>query len=114
MEEIPASVFCFKLPPGLTCLWTARAIYSTKPKPYVDLLPDRIRSYGDIYSQEAKRMHAWLHLTGIPELKALCVEENITVNDCRHIEHTSSEHTIRATPNGSHGYLYIISYPIPA
>ena len=58
-------------------------------------------------------MHAWLHLTGIPELKELCVEENIVVDDCRHVEHASSGHIIRATPNGSHGYLYIVGYPFP-
>ena len=113
MEEIPQSVFCFTLPPGLPCLWTARAIYSTRPEIQIDLLPDRMHSYGDIYSTESKNLHAWLHLDGIPELQELCIEQEIAVNDCRHVEHTSSGFIIRATPNGSHGYLYIVGYPLP-
>ena len=58
-------------------------------------------------------MHAWLHLTGIPELNALCIEMNIAVNDYRHVEFKSDGHIIKATPNGSHGYLYIVGYPLP-
>ncbi len=110
--EIPDAIFGFVLPTGIPCAWCARAIYYTRPDIYIDLVPDRMHTHGDKNNETVKRMHDWLNKTGIPELRRVCSEMRIASNSHSHIEYKSDGHIIRATPNGSHGYLYIVGYPL--
>jgi len=110
--EIPDSIYGFVLPIGLPCVWAARAIYYTRPNIFIDLVHDRMCIYGDRESEAVRNLHRWLNKNGMPELLSLCIEMHITVNDYRHIEYQSDGYIIKATPNGSHGYLYIVGYPL--
>lgn len=94
-------------------MWSARAIYTIKPEPFLDILPDRQFMYGENHSQEAKDLCQWLNQFGIRSLQAVCKKLGVCQNESRIVEYQSKGFIIRGNPNSSYGYLYIVAYRIP-
>ncbi len=112
-EPVPSFQYLFEIPPGLTAMWSARAIYTVKPEPYIDILPDRQCMYGENQSQEAKDLCEWLNKAGIKGLQSMCKQLGIAPNESRIVEYSGDGFIIRGNPNSSYGYLYIVAYRIP-
>ena len=112
-QNLPSFANLFDVPPTLAAMWSARAIYSVKPEPFVDILHDRQWMCGDNQSQEAEDLCNWLNSAGIKGLQALCKSTGLTQNESRVVEYSSKGYVIQATPNASYGYLYIVAYRLP-
>ena len=46
-QTIPSHQYLFEIPPNLVAMWSARAIYTVKPEPFIDILHDRQYMYGE-------------------------------------------------------------------
>ncbi len=112
VQPIPSHQFMFAIPSGLTALWSARAIYHTRPVPFIDILPDRQYMYGENMSQEAKDLCDWLNREGIKALQAECVRTGLQQNETRVVEYQHNGYIVMGNPNASHGYLYIIAHAV--
>lgn len=112
-QTLPSFANLFDLPPTLAAMWSARAIYSVKPEPFVDILHDRQWMCGEKQSQEAKDLCDWLNKEGIKGLQSVCKRTGLTQNESRIVEFSSKGYIIQATPNASYGYLYIVAYRLP-
>ena len=113
-EPIPSFQYLFEIPPGLTVMWSARAIYTVKPEPFIDILPDRQNLHGENQSQEAKDLCTWLNKEGIRSLQAMCKQLGVRPNESRIVEYSCNGYIIRGNPNASFGYLYLVAYPLRA
>jgi hypothetical protein len=82
-EPIPSLQYLFEIPPRLVAMWSARAIYTVKPEPFIDILPDRQYMYGANQSQEAKDLCEWLNKKGIRSLQAVCKRLGVAPNESR-------------------------------
>lgn len=88
---------------NVTTYWGARAIYKPSDKYLkIDILHDRQSCLGE--KPDRDELVAWLNATGMPWLKTNCKLYSDS-RDC--VEHRDGKFTIKATPNGSFGYLYI-------
>lgn len=112
-EPIPSHQYLFEIPPNLPCMWSARAIYTVKPEPFVDILHDRQYMYGDNHSQDAKDLCDWLNKEGIKGLQSNCNKLGLGPDESRIVEFQSGGYIIRGNPNSSYGYLYIVAYRVP-
>ena len=112
-EPVPSHQYMFVIPPGLVAMWAARAIYSVKPEPYIDILPDRQCMYGAHQSPNARALCDWLNTEGIKGLQAICRDLDICPHETRVVEFSSKGFTIKGNPNASYGYLYIVAYRLP-
>ena len=112
-EPIPSLQYLFEIPAGLVAMWSARAIYTIKPEPFIDILPDRQCMYGQNQNQEGKDLCEWLNKAGIKGLQAMCKQLGIGPDESRIVEFSSDGYIIRGNPNSSYGYLYIVAYHIP-
>lgn len=110
---IPSHQYLFEIPPNLMAMWAARAIYTIKPEPFIDILPDRQFMYGQNQSQEAKDLCNWLNKEGIKSLQAMCKKLSVAPNESRIVEFSGNGFIIRGNPNSSYGYLYVVAYCIP-
>jgi hypothetical protein len=110
--QIPSVQYLLDIPPNLVAMWSARAIYTIKPEPFIDVLADRQYMYGENYSQEAKDLCAWLNQEGIKGLQAMCKRLDVRPNESRIVEYHGNGYVIRGNPNSSYGYLYIVAYRI--
>ena len=113
-QPIPSFQYLFEIPPNLVAMWAARAIYTIRPEPFVDILHDRQFMYGENQSQEAKDLCAWLNKSGIKGLQAMCKQLGVGPNESRIVEFSGEGYIVRGNPNSSYGYLYIVAYAIPA
>jgi hypothetical protein len=113
-QPIPSFQYLFEIPPGLVAMWSARAIYTVKPEPFLDILHDRQYMYGENQSQEAKDLCAWLNKFGIKGLQAVCKKVGLGPDESRIVEFSGDGYIVRGNPNSSYGYLYIVAYAIPA
>ncbi len=112
-EPIPSHQYLFEIPPGLVAMWSARAIYTVKPEPFIDILPDRQYMYGENKGEEAKHLCEWLNSEGIRNLHAKCKELDVCPSESRVVEFRSKGFVIKGNPNASYGYLYIVAYRLP-
>jgi len=112
-QPIPSHQYVFEIPPNLDAMWSARAIYTTRPEPFIDILPDRQCMYGDHRGEEAKRLCNWLNNKGLKGLQQVCKEQHIAQDESRIVEFQSDGFIVRGTPNASYGYLYIVAYRVP-
>ncbi len=91
--------------------WGARAIWSEN-RNFIDLLPDRQDIQG---SEEARKLLAdWLNTVGLKEIHRKVKDRGLTqasmelvVQDTRW---RGRKFSIVASPNASHGYLYLTAY----
>ena len=113
-EPIPSHQYLFEIPTNLVAMWAARAIYTIKPEPFIDILPDRQYMYGANQSDEAKDLCEWLNKEGRKGLQAVCKQLGVGPNESRIVEYSSNGFIIRGNPNSSYGYLYLVAYRIPA
>lgn len=113
-QTLPSFANLFDVPPMLASMWSARAIYSVKPEPFVDILHDRQCMYGNNMCQEAKDLCDWLNTEGIKALQATCKQIGLGQDESRIVEYRSKGFVIRGNPNSSYGYLYIVAYRIPS
>ena len=113
-QTLPSFAGLFDIPPTLAALWSARAIYSVKPEPFVDVLHDRQCMYGNNMCQEARDLCDWLNKEGIKGLQAMCKQLGLGQDESRIVSYTSKGFIIQGTPNASYGYLYIVAYRIPS
>ena len=112
-QPIPSVQYLFEIPSNLAAMWSARAIYTVKPEPFIDILHDRQFLYGENQSQEAKDLCAWLNKSGIKGLQAVSKKTGLYPNESRIVEFTGNGFIIRGNPNSSYGYLYIVAYRVP-
>jgi len=112
-QTLPSFANLFNIPPTLAVMWSARAIYSVKPEPFIDILHDRQYMYGKNQSQEAKELCDWLNNEGIKGLQSVCKQVYLKSDESRIVEYNSKGFIIQATPNASYGYLYIVAYRMP-
>ncbi len=112
-QTLPSFAKLFDLPPTLGAMWSARAIYSVKPEPFVDVLHDRQWMCGENQSQEAKDLCNWLNSAGIKGLQSVCKRTGLTQDESCIVEYSSKGFKILGTPNASYGYLYIVAYSLP-
>ncbi len=113
-STIPSFQYLFEIPPTLAAMWSARAIYTTTPEPFLDILPDRQHMYGEYQGQEGKDLCNWLNKEGIKGLQAVCKRLGVGPSESRIVEFSSNGFIIRGNPNSSYGYLYIVAYRVPA
>lgn len=113
-QTLPSFANLFQIPPTLAAMWSARAIYSVKPEPFVDILHDRQCMHGENQNQEAKDLCNWLNAEGIKGLQSVCKQVYLKSDESRIVEYSSKGFIIQATPNASYGYLYIVAYRMPA
>lgn len=111
---IPSVQYLFEIPSNLVAMWSARAIYTVRPEPFIDILHDRQYMYGENQSQEAKDLCAWLNKSGIKGLQSVCKKTGLYSDESKIVEFSSKGFIIRGNPNSSYGYLYIVAYRIPA
>lgn len=107
MNKVPNEIFMFKDCEKHTCVWACRAIYENGG--YLDIPQDRITWHGDKEEVKAKLI-PWLSLYGINLIKNYCLEKRPNRMSKEIIEINQGSFTIKATPNASDGYLYIIAY----
>ena len=112
-EPIPSHQYLFEIPAGLPVMWSARAIYTVRPEPFLDILPDRQYMYGANESDEASALCDWLNKDGIKGLQAVCKKLGVQPNESRIVEYSGNGFIIRGNPNASYGYLYIVAYAVP-
>lgn len=120
------------VPSASPAAWGARAIYHLDPievkvgkdgkrlkRPRagvdarIELLWDRKCAHGD--PDKLALLFRWLDSTGIPELKRRCEKEYLVTDSADVIEFGGAEfggYQLRATPNESCGYLYIVAYSL--
>ena len=113
-DPIPSHQYLFEIPTNLVAMWHARAIYTVKPEPFIDVLPDRQYMSGENNGPNAKDLSNWLSEVGIKALQAVCKELNVRPNESRIVEFSSDGFIIRGNPNSSYGYLYLVAYAVPA
>jgi hypothetical protein len=112
-NPIPEQQYAFTIPRGLKVMWSARAIYTVKPEPFIDILPDRQYMFGENESREGQELCSWLNTVGIKGLQKQCNELNVSPNERREVAFRSGGFVIKGNPNASYGYLYIVAYPLP-
>lgn len=113
-EAAPTTVHSLVIPAGVTTYWSARAIYSwSEGSPVVDILPDRQSMAGHEDEAAAKRLTNWLNTEGLAGIRDVCLRENLQPNEARAVSYSSGRFKISGTPNGSYGYLYIVTYEEP-
>jgi hypothetical protein len=97
----------FGLPPPAeaTVAWGARAIFKQRGK-VIDIVWDRQDAFG---SEEWKKdLFRWLDKVGMPALEAEV--EDLETDSRRTVTITRGNYTIKASPKGSRGYLYIVAW----
>ena len=107
---IPQVQFHFPIPEGLDALWAARAIYTIRPEPSLDILPDRQFTYGCNHGPEAQALIKWINREGIKGLEGQCKKMGIRQDESRTVTYISNGFIIKGNPNTSYGYLYIVAY----
>ncbi len=107
---IPSVQFQFRIPEGLEALWAARAIYTIRPDPILDILPDRQFVYGCNHGPEAQALIKWINREGIKGLEGLCKKMGLRQDESRTVMYISNGYVIKGNPNTSYGYLYIVAY----
>lgn len=92
-------------PRGATVAWGARAYYTFKKEPKIDLLWDRQSVAGP---EEARRaLCAWVNATGLPLLEKELNERFVRTCDDVTVTVTEGGYTLTASPRRSYGYLYL-------
>ena len=107
---IPSVQFQFRIPEGLDALWAARAIYTVKPDPILDILPDRQFVYGCNHGPEAQALIKWINREGIKGLEEVCKKMGIRQDESRTVTYIGNGYVIKGNPNTSYGYLYIVAH----
>jgi hypothetical protein len=118
----------FPLPEGWMMAWGARTIYkllrtqdrtsrgkllpSFTRTASIDVLHDRHEMVGGT-TAERRTFGAWIDQHGMPAIKRLCEEQEIEARDETTIEFASDGYAIKASPNASFGYLYILAWKVP-
>jgi hypothetical protein len=92
--------------------WSARAIYKPSTDYPIDLLPDRQGMDGGTDDQRHD-LQNWLNLRALPELKRLVKEQNISTDSQEVVVIREFKYELKASPNGSYGYLYITAGELP-
>ena len=110
MSNLPSYQYLFAIPEGLKVMWSARAIYTTRPNPRLDILPDRQQMQGDNSSEAAEALCNWLNTVGIKGLEKVCNDEWVKQDESRVVSFKSGGFAIYGNPNSSYGYLYIVAY----
>lgn len=106
-------------PEGITLAWGARAIYKlcvpsgllnrgAPREPAIDLLWDRQAWRGP--SEARAELSEWVNTKGLPNIKVACVNARLTGDSAEVVSWTDGTRTIEASPNQSHGYLYLVAY----
>ena len=113
-KQILSHQYLFEIPPALVAMWSARAIYTVKPEPFVDILSDRQHMHGEDEGKEAKHLCKWLNGEGTKGLQAKCKANDVCPNEACVVEFSGKEFVIKGNPNASHGYLYIVAYRLPS
>jgi hypothetical protein len=86
--------------------WGASAIFKPGSHTPIDILGDRL----DVQPEgvESPMLCNWLWQHGLPWLNAAATD--LEPGDCEVVELTRSPFGVRASPNGSHGYIYICAW----
>lgn len=86
---------------GIAVAWGARAIFNSGG---IDLLPDR-QSWSDSDSEALSRLQNWINGKGLPWLRA--ETKGLSPAASSVLIHDEGEFHLEASPQQSHGYLYI-------
>ena len=92
--------------------WGARAIYGQAKAYSIDLLSDRQGMSEGGTEAERKQLSAWLNKAGLPALRRLCRTMQLWTDSHHVAELDLDGWHIEASPQGSHGYLYIGVWPV--
>jgi hypothetical protein len=92
-------------PTGITAAWGARALYTWKGGPQIELLWDRQSPYGP--EDQRRTLCKWVNEKGLELLKKELDEKFITSKDDATVTVKDGPYTIVASPKRSYGYLYI-------
>lgn len=105
------SLYCFQLDKNYSSVWGARAIYDSKTGE-IDFLSDRVT----ILNQENfEPLKAWLRKEGLKEIRKIIKKASLKESSSETLIHTTAttpQYVIKATPNGSYGYMYLIAHPV--
>ena len=114
MTAIKRLAFGLQPPRGTAVAWGARTIYKASSDPdrvMIDILHDRQDRFGD--TEQLKPLCGWIG----DSLKALRVElagRDVRGDSTETVRIEADGFVLEASPNGSHGYLYIVAYVQPA
>jgi len=102
------SIYGFKLEKEHDSVWGARAIYD--PKNFeIGFLPDRIEV---INPEKFEPLKEWLKRTGLAAIRARIHSAKLKESSNEELGYSEDGFTIKATPRGSYGYMYLVAYPI--
>ena len=99
-------MFGYTMPKPRVNYWGARAIYNGHPYYNVDLLCDRQSCEGEPGDSQ-KAFMRWVNKVGLPWLRKEVKRIGMTTYDHTELIFADDRYQLRATCNGSYGYLYI-------
>ena len=93
-------------PESVKVSWGARAIYAVPAS--IDIVPDRqgLRA-GEEKENENEALIDWINKKGLPGLKKILRGEHLSREERRIVEFKSDGYVLKASPQGSYGYLYL-------
>ena len=86
--------------------WGARALFKQRGRPGIELLWDRQDAFGPETAK--KELFRWMDQVGMPLL--LEAVEDVPTSSRETVVVGRDDYTIKASPSGSHGYLYIVVF----
>src|SRR4029077_848011 len=92
-------------PAGVRAAWGARALYSFRRVPKIDLLWDRQNIVGS--EEDRRALSTWINEKGLGLLAAKLDQDFVGTATDKLVTVTDGEYTITANPRRSYGYLYI-------
>ncbi len=91
--------------------WGARAIYTDRC--VIDILPDRQGfAGGDLKARKA--LMSWLNGTGLRDLRKLVKAQWLSRQSAEVVAVERDGYRLEASPQRSHGYLYMGAWKLPA
>lgn len=93
--------------------WGTRALYHDQPSAYArrgyvfDILWDRQSSFGN--EKDRKALESWLNKKGLPALRKALKSKSVRSSSNTEVEVSEGRFKLRASPRGSHGYLYMVA-----
>ena len=102
------SLYCFQLKKNYSSVWGARTIYNFADGT-IEFLADRVT----VLNQENfEPLKAWLKQEGIDKMRKLIQKSSLAISSSEVLAYGNETYIIKATPNGSYGYMYLVAHPI--
>lgn len=107
-ESFNNTIFGFKLEKEYDTVWGSRAIYNSKTHD-IEFLSDR----NEIRNPENfGPLKKWLSEKGINTMRKLIHKHGLSQDSREVLIYSDDKYIIKATPNGSYGYMYLVAHAV--